>query len=268
MKKIILSFVIVASALSSSFGQWTLSGSNLTTTNKVGIGTTAPQDLLQVGSGAEKIAFGSAYGQNTGWGTSYVGFNVAKSAANNWLTNTDGGNNGGSLIYGNVGGTINFVTFPSTGNSVQNLTDSKLVDFTRMKIDANGKVGIGVSWFSTNNLNAQGNPYLLYVKGGIKTEEIKVEMSGGTWGDYVFAEDYKLTSLPEVEQHIAKTGHLHNIASAAEIEEEGLELKSMTINQQEKIEEIFLHLIEMDKKMKALEEKIKQLEAEKAALGK
>ncbi|MGK4568487.1 hypothetical protein [Flavobacterium sp. 3HN19-14] len=55
--------------------------------------------------------------------------------------------------------------------------------------DGTGKVGIG-----TVSLNCTGcDDYLLFVKKGIKSERIKVEISGlGGWADHVFANDYKL----------------------------------------------------------------------------
>ena len=62
-----------------------------------------------------------------------------------------------------------------------------------------------------------------------------------------------------VEQNIATTGHLHDMPSAETLQKEGLDLGNMATKQQVKIEEIFLHLIEMEKRVKALE-------AENAAL--
>ncbi len=59
--------------------------------------------------------------------------------------------------------------------------------------------------------------------------------------------------LVEVENHIERFGYLHNTPSGESIEKGGLNLGEATANQQEKIEEIYLHLIEMDKKIKKLE---------------
>ena len=124
-----------------------------------------------------------------------------------------------------------------------------------------GFVGIGTTNMP-NQLNTNGDPYRLFVKGGIKTEEVKVELSSvGGWADYVFAPDYNLLSLEEVEQHIQEKGHLHNTASAEELHREGLELKAMTVNQQEKIEELYLHLIDVNKRLKVLEQENAVLKA-------
>lgn len=136
----------------------------------------------------------------------------------------------------------------------------------KAKLHVNGTSLIGDGTFTQNKTNASGAAYRLYVKGGIITEELKVELAAGNWADYVFADDYDLKTLEEVEATIQEKGHLHNINSAEKIEEEGLELKSMTINQQEKIEEIFLHMIEMNKQITKLNQQVQALKLENAQL--
>lgn len=100
--------------------------------------------------------------------------------------------------------------------------------------------------------------YQLYVRQGIVTEKVKVA-NVANWPDYVFQKDYPLLPLSKVEAHIKEKGHLPNVPAAAVIEKEGVELGDMTKRQQEKIEELFLHLI-------ALEKRVQALEAENAAL--
>ncbi|MEM8528221.1 MAG: hypothetical protein AAF806_01895 [Bacteroidota bacterium] len=133
----------------------------------------------------------------------------------------------------------------------------------------NGHVSDKLTIATTNMPTSLGSnslsDYKLYVNGGILANEWLVP-NVSTWGDYVFEADYALKSLPEVEQQIEAKGHLHNTPSAKEVENNGLAVAAMTINQQVKIEEIFLHLIEMDKRMKALEEKNERLEEENKTL--
>ncbi len=107
--------------------------------------------------------------------------------------------------------------------------------------------------------------YMLYVRQGIVTEKIKVALMEN-WPDYVFRKGYVLLPLSQVEAHIARTGHLPNIPSAATIEKEGVELGDMTKRHQEKIEEVFLHLIEMDKRLQATDKRVQDLERENAVL--
>ncbi|WP_394773474.1 hypothetical protein [Flavobacterium sp.] len=54
-------------------------------------------------------------------------------------------------------------------------------------------------------------------------QELKVTVNAGV-PDYVFANDYKLKSLQEVEEYIKQNSHLPEIPSAKEIEKNGLML--------------------------------------------
>jgi len=99
------------------------------------------------------------------------------------------------------------------------------------------------------NTTVGGKDYLLYVCGGAMIDELRVQTG---WCDYVFEEDYELTSLEDVEAHIEDKGYLHNTPSGEEIEENGLNVGALTANQQEKIEELYLHMIEMNKVVKEL----------------
>ncbi|MEM9887922.1 MAG: hypothetical protein AAF849_18650, partial [Bacteroidota bacterium] len=222
-------------------------GTRFAPNGKVHIGGGTTDDKLQVGVGLTKLNIGSAGGQDLNWGTSYIGFNAGR-ASSGWKFENDGANNGGGVVYTSVGGTMYFVTEKSTGASDKFLADTDIWDRRKMSIDQEGKVAIG-------HVNTPGN-YKLYVEDGILTEHIKVALHGtADWADYVFQEEYDLKTLEEVEAHIEAKGHLHNTPSAATlVADGGVELKAATVNQQEKIEELFLHLIEMNKRLKDLEQ--------------
>ncbi|WP_185157286.1 cell wall anchor protein [Chryseobacterium sp. LAM-KRS1] len=129
-------------------------------------------------------------------------------------------------------------------------------------VRANGKVLIGTSWNNTA-LSACNdcNEYRLFVKDGIKTEKVKIEVpSTNGWADYVFGKDYHLRSLEEVEKHIEQKGHLPNIPSAEEVVKNGINVGEMDAKLLEKIEELTLYSIEQNKQLKFQSEKIKQLE--------
>ena len=97
----------------------------------------------------------------------------------------------------------------------------------------------------------------LAVNGKIRAKEIKVETG---WADFVFYDTYMLPSLEEVEDHIKKNGHLKNIPSADEVEKNGILLGEMNAKLLQKIEELTLYLIQQNKEMKVLKERIKTLE--------
>lgn len=128
-------------------------------------------------------------------------------------------------------------------------------DFAASQLKLNGKVGIGnVTTYPTNALYAN---YKLFVTGGILTDEVRVALSSaGTWADYVFAKDYDLKSISEVEKFIDENGHLPNVPSAAQVKEEGINVADMARIQQEKIEELMLYIIQQNKRIEALETKL------------
>ena len=49
-------------------------------------------------------------------------------------------------------------------------------------------------------------------------------MTATGWSDYVFADDYDLMPLNEVEAYIQANGHLPEVPSAEEVEANGLSL--------------------------------------------
>lgn len=128
---------------------------------------------------------------------------------------------------------------------------------------ASNKLGIGgINTFPSTAGTVNVSAYTLFVKGGILTEEVRIALKSG-WADYVFASDYKLASLSEVEAFIKQNNHLPNVPSAAEVAENGIGLGDMSRIQQEKIEELTLYLIEQNKKIEELTEQVKILSERK-----
>lgn len=107
------------------------------------------------------------------------------------------------------------------------------------------------------------SPYMLTVNGRIGAREIKVSIQN-PWPDYVFDKNYKPESLEKVQHYISLYKHLPGVPSAGTMSLEpcGLDLGEMQGIQMEKIEEIYLYLIDMDKRLKALQKEnilLKQL---------
>ncbi|MBQ52931.1 MULTISPECIES: hypothetical protein [Leeuwenhoekiella] len=119
-------------------------------------------------------------------------------------------------------------------------------------VQSNGRIGIG-----TNSPDEA-----LTVKGKIHTQEVKVDLNGAVAPDYVFENSYSLRNLKEVEEYIQQKGHLPNIPSAEEMNQDGLNLKEMNLKLLEKIEELTLYLIEEHKENLKLKERVANLERE------
>jgi len=116
-----------------------------------------------------------------------------------------------------------------------------------MMIYKNGKVAIGDAWPNTPN------DYRLYVEKGILTEKLKVAvLNTGNWSDYVFANDYKLQSLKEVENFIGVNKHLPGVPSAKEVVENGIDVATMDAKLLQKIEELTLYVIQQQKEIEEL----------------
>jgi len=111
----------------------------------------------------------------------------------------------------------------------------------------NGNVGIGLT-----------NPSeKLTVNGKVKAREIRVDIQD--LPDYVFKPDYPKLSLADLEKYIQQHQHLPEVPSAAEAEQNGIELGEMNKILLKKIEELTLHLIEQEKKIDALNDKIYEI---------
>lgn len=105
----------------------------------------------------------------------------------------------------------------------------------------------------------------LYVGGSIEAEEVVVKLMGN-WPDYVMAEGYDLKPLSEVEAYMQQEKHLPGVPSASEVAEKGIQLGEMQKTQMEKIEELYLHMISLEKRVNALEVQNKQLQEENTVL--
>jgi hypothetical protein len=100
----------------------------------------------------------------------------------------------------------------------------------------------------------------LSVSGAIICEELVVQISGD-WPDYVFADDYDLMPLAELEASIKLHKHLPGIPQAGEIERKGVSIGEMQKQMMEKIEELTLYLIDQNKRLKEQESELAALRA-------
>lgn len=117
-----------------------------------------------------------------------------------------------------------------------------------MTLMSNGNVGIGTTTPDSK----------LAVKGKVHAEEVKVDLSVPA-PDYVFNGDYKLQTLEEVQNYIKEHGHLSNIPSAQEIEENGIQLGVMNMRLLEKIEELTLYTLQQQQEIKQYQEDMSHL---------
>ncbi|MEQ9404095.1 MAG: hypothetical protein RIM99_10940 [Cyclobacteriaceae bacterium] len=96
------------------------------------------------------------------------------------------------------------------------------------------------------------------VDGTIRSKEVKVEAS--PWPDYVFADNYKLPSLETLEAFIKSEGHLPEVPTAKQVEENGIALGEMNALLLKKIEELTLYTIQQENKIQSHDQKIDNYE--------
>jgi hypothetical protein len=125
----------------------------------------------------------------------------------------------------------------------------------RMRIGANGRVGIG-TLSPTEKFEVSGGN--IRVTGGSFIDD------GTTLNvpDYVFEDDYRLMSLDQLRAFIARQKHLPNMPSAAEVRQNGLNLSQYQMKLLEKIEELTLHVLSEQEQRKEQQKEIEQLKAQ------
>jgi hypothetical protein len=141
-------------------------------------------------------------------------------------------------------------------------------DATNFGIWGPGAVGSWKYLFDVNDgvmrigTTQKATGYLLNVGGKIIAEEVRVTLQAA-WPDYVFAPSYHLMPLEDLEKHILQNQHLPNIPNASTMQSEGIALGTMQTKMMEKIEELSLYIIDLNKKLKAQSEEILLLKAER-----
>jgi len=259
-KHLLFSFLLVSGF---TFSQtWDISGNTGTNPNTNFLGTADSQDLVVKTNNAERmrissagrIAIGGAVHPDLAlrvFGRTQIksdinsdGFTVLNDAANI--------DNGASLVF------LRYGQYQPNNPGVLDVSGvtSPSVYELFFSLKANGKLFLGTS---TNLSCPDCNSYRLFVKDGIRAEKVKVDVaSANGWADYVFKKDYTLKSLEEVEQFVNNNGHLPNIPSAEEVVKNGINLGEMDAKLLEKIEELTLYSIDLNKKNKIFNDQIQQ----------
>ncbi|MBF0198694.1 MAG: hypothetical protein HQL32_13340, partial [Planctomycetes bacterium] len=112
-----------------------------------------------------------------------------------------------------------------------------------------GRVGIGTTT-PTETLD---------VNGTVKATAFRVGGTALNVPDYVFKKDYDLLSLQEVEEAIEELGHLPNIPSEKKIKKDGLDVSQMQMKLLEKVEELTLYMIQVNKQNLELSQEVQAL---------
>ena len=227
----------------------------------VGIGTTTPTEAkLQVHEPAGNTQFIAAAGSNLPGFSAFVptsapsiGFNVRFQSGYKFM----GAGFGSMWQFTPSIGRLSYFYTSTTGAA-----DGAASMVFGLAIDSSGRLGIGTS-IPTAPLHVTGNVvfgassivpaagYKVSVDGKVICEELRVQLNAA-WPDYVFAKNYRLKSLSEVENFIIQNNHLPNIPSAKEVEKNGFDVGDMNKRLLEKVEELTLYVIQLKKEIDAM----------------
>ncbi len=190
---------------------------------------------------------------NVNYTTGYVGLAGSAIPVSNVHINTTATGDTVRITNATSGHTMaDGLELRTTGNaaSIMNRENSTFElgtnNATVLKMNSNGSVLIG------NTFTPAG--YKLFVEQGILTEKIKVAVKNtAEWSDYVFANNYALMPLTAVETFVNEHKHLPGVPSATEVVQDGINVAQMDAKLLEKIEELTLYIIDMNKRIETLE---------------
>jgi len=197
----------------------------------VGIGTTNPAAKLEIAATGDNVAI----------------LKLSTERAWQFQQNGTGPSTQLSLKDLSAGKTFNIRSYYD--ENIASFVSDSVGGCSVILVPSGGKVGIG-----TTNPTEK-----LSVKGRIRAQEVVVD--NNNWSDYVFADDYKLQSLSEVEAQIKISKHLPGVPSAQEVSGKGVSLGDMQSLLLAKIEELTLHQIELEKRVNAQQAEIVRLKA-------
>ena len=161
------------------------------------------------------------------------------------------GYNGTGLVINSLG-KIGLGAAPLSGKVLNVGGDTQIGG----KLDVDGKVTGTYGEFSQSVLISGmvrvGNGFECSATGDVKAKSLKITLDG--WSDFVFDDNYRLPSLKEVEQYISQHRHLPDIPSTKEVEQEGIDLGQMNAKLLQKVEELTLYIIDLQKQIDELKQ--------------
>lgn len=229
----------------------------------VGVGTNAPAYKLDV-NGAGNFSTGISTGGpgNTGYNpfrtvrmiggsnyTAHFGMGAAGGAA---ITSQEGSNNRVVLIRS----ALTYPEYsPDGGNTLYPIWHGGNLPLSDLLRLSNGILASDLTMGTTA---AQRD---LNVNGKIKTRKVTVTQTN--WPDYVFDSSYQLKPLHQVAQYIQQNKHLPDVPSAEAVHKNGVDIGDNQALLLKKIEELTLYIIQQNKDMQEMKDRIKVLEAKK-----
>ena len=177
---------------------------------------------------------------NFGVGTNspYTGVHVANTTS--W----------GTAIWLDATGTTG-----GTNWTIQSTSDAHSLGGGRLVIsdETNGQNKLAV--FTSDGSNPANNKFS--VNGKIAAKEVQVSLT--QFPDYVFADNYDLMPMEDLQAYIDENNHLPNVPSEQEVVANGMQVGQMSVIMMEKIEELTLYMLQLKEENDQLKEELDEL---------
>jgi len=194
------------------------------------------------------LGYQSGYNMTEGGNNTFLGKRTGY-AKTSGINNTFlGANAGENNITGNGNVFIgNRVGYNEAGSNRLYIDNSATVTPLIYGNFSSNQVGINTTTIPTG--------YAMAIDGKIMAEEVRVQLSEN-WPDYVFEPTYDLMPLNELKQYIKENKHLPEIPSATEVEKDGgVDVGEMNRLLLKKVEELTLHVIQLQEEIETLKKK-------------
>lgn len=207
----------------------------------VGIGHAVANERLDVNGNIRvndnRILFRGANDTYHGIGFNALNYNVNGPVLYGW--------DGGLLAANNNGTYVAALRWNNSGNVT--IGSSSSVTNCRLTISTNSSNGsdnmINVEQNGTANFRVKANGY-------VYARDITVQYAA--FPDYVFAPGYQLMPLHKLGTYVEANQHLPGFPSACAVEQNGMSVSEMNTLLVQKIEELTLYMIDLQKQIDAL----------------
>lgn len=153
-------------------------------------------------------------------------------------------------LGGNTG--TNSLTVGTCSNTAFGIKSN---DTVRLVIRPDGRMAFGRKQVVSSHPHANS---IFQFDGKVACKELVV-VDPAKWSDFVFKNNYRLMPLNQLEQYYKTFNHLPGVPSEAQVKKDGINIAEMDAVLLQKIEELTLYVVELNKKLEKLQKENTEL---------